>query len=330
MAKRYEKVRWGILGPGAIAHKFVAGLSVIPDAEVVAVGSRSKERANAFADEYGIPRRYGSYQQLVEDPDVDVIYVATPHSFHKEHTLLCLKAGKAVLCEKPMGINAGEVAEMIQVAREKQLFLMEAMWTRFLPVWVKIRELLADGVIGEPRMLMADFGFRAPKDPGHRLFNPELAGGALLDVGVYTISLAYMVFGKEPADMVSLAHLGDTGVDEQGAYIFRYDNGALAVLASAVSTDTPQAARIMGTKGSIYVPNFWHATSLRLELSGKEPEEVEFPSPGNGYNFEALEVMRCLREGKLESEIMPLNETLKIAETMDRIRTSWGLKYPME
>ena len=190
MSKVLERVRWGILGPGSIAHKFVAGLSLIPDAEVVAVGSRSIERANAFADEYGIPHRYGSYQELVDDADVDVIYVATPHSLHREHTLLCLQGGKPVLCEKPMAVNAREVAEMIQVAGNKNLFLMEAMWTRFLPVWVKVRELLAKGVIGEPRMLTADFGSRAAKDPEHRLFAPHLAGGALLDVGVYPVSLS--------------------------------------------------------------------------------------------------------------------------------------------
>jgi dihydrodiol dehydrogenase / D-xylose 1-dehydrogenase (NADP) len=324
-----EAVRWGILGPGSIAHRFAEGLSVIPDAELVAVGSRSSERADAFADEFGIPKRHGSYADLANDPDVDAIYVSTPHPFHKEYSILCLKAGVAVLCEKPMSINTQQAKEMIDCARAEKKFLMEAMWTRFLPVIVKVREWLDEGAIGEPRMLTADFGFRSGWNPQGRLLNPEMAGGGLLDVGVYTVAMAYMVFGK-PSRVTSMAHIGETGVDEQAAMILGYDAGQMALLSCAIRTNTPQEARIMGTEGSIHIPNFWHSTSATLHASGKEPVRADMPFEGNGYNYEAVEVMRCLREGKLESDVMPLDESLSIAETMDQMRARWGLRYPME
>jgi len=324
-----EVIRWGILGPGSIAHRFAEGLSVIPDAELVAVGSRSSERADVFADKFDIPKRHGSYADLANDPDVDAIYVSTPHPFHKEYSILCLKAGKSVLCEKPMAINAQQAKEMIDCARAEKKFLMEAIWTRFLPVIVKVREWVAEGAIGEPRMLTADFGFRSGWNPQGRLMNPEMAGGGLLDVGVYTVAMAYMVFGK-PSRIVSMAHIGETGVDEQAAMVLGYDAGQLALLSCAIRTNTPQDARIMGTEGSIHIPGFWHSTSATLHAAGKEPVQAGTSFEGNGYNYEAVEVMRCLREGKLESDVMPLDESLSIAETMDQMRAKWGLKYPME
>jgi len=323
-------IRWGILGPGNIAHRFARGLNVLPDAELTAVGSRSVEKAAEFAKEFDIPHKHNSYIDLANDPDVDVIYVATPHPFHREHSILCLKAGKAVLCEKPLAINTREVEEIINCARESKKFLMEAMWTRFLPVMARVREWLVEGAIGEVRMLTADFGFRSGWDPDGRLLNPNMAGGALLDVGVYTVAMASMVFGEQPSRIVSLAHIGETGVDEQAAMLLGYDAGQLAILSCAVRTNTPQEARIMGTEGTIYIPDFWHATSATLYVSGKDAEQIEMPFDGNGYNYEAAEVMRCLRAEKLESDIMPLDESLAIMETMDKIRAQWGLRYPME
>lgn len=324
-----EKIRWGILAPGSIAHRFASGLEVIPDAELIAVGSRSKERADKFADEFDIPHRHGSYADLVNDPDVDAIYVSTLNSFHKDCTILCLEAGKAVLCEKPFAINAEQVREMIACARENKQFLMEAMWTRFIPIIVKVREWLAEGAIGEPRMLTAYFGYRGRVNPEGRLFNADLGGGGLLDVGVYTIAMAYMVFGA-PSTIASLGHIGETNVDEQAAMLLGYDAGQMALLSCAVRTSIPEEARIMGTEGSIQIPNFWHSTSATLHAAGKEPEHVEMPFKANGYENEAIEVMRCLREGKLESDVMPLAESLSIMETMDTLRAQWGLKYPME
>lgn len=323
-------IHWGILGAGNIARSFATGLQVLPQARLVAIGSRSLEKANAFGEAFGIPRRYGRYQELVDDPEVDVIYVATPHSLHREHSLLCLQAGKAVLCEKPFALNAREAREVIACARRKRLFLMEAMWTRFLPIMDQVRQWLAAGAIGEPRLLTADFGFRAEFNPEGRLFHPALGGGSLLDIGVYTVALAFMVFGGPPARITGLAHLGETGVDEQAAFILGYGQGQLALLASAIRTNTPQEARIDGTHGRIRIDSFWRATRATLAVEGQEPQTVERPFEGNGYNYEAAEVMRCLEEGKLESNLMPLEETLSILETLDEIRRQWGLRYPTE
>ena len=203
------------------------------------------------------------------------------------------------------------------------------MWTRFSPVMCKVRERLAEGAIGEPRMIAADFGFRAGIDPERRLFNPELGGGALLDVGVYCVSLASMVFGGPPTKIASLAHLGETGVDEQSAFVLGHGGGELAVLYTAIRTGTAHEARIMGTEGSIYIPQFWHPQEAVVSAGGAE-ERIEASFDGNGYNYEAVEVMECLRSGKLESDVMPLDESLSIMETLDQIRAQWGLKYPME
>ena len=325
-----KKTRWGILGPGTISQKFATGLKAVSDAEITAVGSRDLQRANAFADTFSIPHRHGNYTDLAHNPDVDVIYVATPHPFHKECAMLCLEAGKAVLCEKPLTVNAEQAEEMIACARKNNQFLMEAMWTRFLPVIVKVREWLADGAIGEPRLLTADKGSRqtlSTETLEGRLFNPELGGGGLLDVGVYTIALAYMVFGA-PSMITSLAHIGETNVDEQASILLGYDAGQIANLFCAIRTETSKEARIIGTKGAIHIPEFWQATSATLIRTGRDPLHIEMPFIGNGYESQAIEVINCLREGKLESDVMPLDESLSIMKTMDTIRFQWGLKYP--
>jgi predicted dehydrogenase len=325
-----DPIRWGILGRGGIANSFAQGLRALPDAELLAVGSRSAQDAEAFGEQYGVPHRYGSYAALVEDPDVDVIYVATPHPFHKAHSLLAMRAGKAVLCEKPLTVNAREAAELIDYARAQRLFLMQAMWTRFLPAIGYLRQLLADGAIGEVRLMQADFSFRADFDPHHRLFDPALGGGALLDAGIYPLSLASMVFGP-PAGIASHAHLGATGVDEQAAVVLKYAAGQLAVLTMATRTAGPQLAVIRGTEGYITLPPEWlRATRLVITRPGQPDEVVDRPLLGNGYNYEAAETMRCLRAGRLESEVMPLDETLALMETLDAIRAQWGLKYPGE
>lgn len=325
-----DKIRWGILGPGGIARQFAAGLQLLPDAELVAVGSRTQEGADRFADEFAVPHRHSSYAELAANSNVDVIYIATPHSQHAENALLCLQAGKAVVCEKPFTINATQAETVIALARRERLFLMEAMWTRFLPVMVKVRELLHAGVIGELRMLHADFGFRTEFDPSGRLFAPELGGGALLDVGVYTVSLASMLFGT-PDRVVGLAHLGQTGVDEQSAMVLGYPGGQLAALSVAVRTATPQTATIMGSEGMIQIPTpWWRPTQINLLRAGKPAEVIDLPFAGNGYNYQAAEVMRCLRAGLLENEIMPLDETLAIMQTLDRLRAQWELRYPGE
>jgi predicted dehydrogenase len=324
-------IRWGILGTGGIAKKFAEGLQSVSDAELAAVGSRADHTAKSFAKAFGIGHRHASYESLANDPDVDVVYVATPHPFHMENTLLCLNAGKTVLCEKPFAINTSQARKMIETAKSKKLFLMEAMWTRFLPIIVKVRQWLEDDVIGDVRMVQANFGFRADWLPERRWLNPELGGGALLDVGVYCISLASMIFRQPPQKIVSMAHLGQTGVDEQSAFIFSYDKGQLSVLTSAISTNTENHAIIFGTRGSIkiHLP-FWCATIATLSIEGKDDKTVEMPLEGNGYNYQAKEVMNCMRAGKTQSKIMPLDETLSIMKTMDSIRKQWALEYPME
>ncbi len=322
-------IRWGILGTGSIARLFATGLAALPDAQLIAVGSRTESNATAFAETFHIPNIHASYEALASDAQVDAIYIATPHPFHKDNALLCLDHGKPVLCEKPFTINAAEAQAVIEKAREKRLFLMEAMWTRCLPVIIRARELIAEGAIGEVRMLTADFGFRTGFNPHSRLFDPELGGGGLLDVGIYPLSLASLFFGK-PEHVVSAAHLGATGVDEQAAIILRYADGQLAQLSCATRTQMVWDAIIYGTDGHIRIPEWWHARNFIISRSGQPSEIIELPFEGNGYNYEAAEVARCLRTGLLESPIMPLDETLTIMQTMDTIRAQWGLKYPME
>ncbi|HEY7031828.1 MAG TPA: Gfo/Idh/MocA family oxidoreductase [Thermomicrobiales bacterium] len=330
MPRQGETVRWGIIGRGWIAEFFAAGLRALPDAELVAVGSRRQETADEFADKLGVSRRHGSLEALANDPEVDVVYVSTPHQAHKSATLRCLAAGRPVLCEKPFAINAAEADEMIAAAHARNLFLMEAMWTRFTPLMGKVRTLLADGAIGEVRMLSADLGFRATPGRPLRLFDPAYGGGALMDVGVYVVSFASMVLGA-PTRIVSMPTLGDTGVDEQAAIILGHTNGALSLLSAAIRTTTPHLATIMGTEGMIEIHFDWHKpTAFTLKLAGKEPERFDLPPHGNGYNYEAAEVMRCLRAGLKESPILPLAETRAVMQTLDEIRAQWGLRYPME
>lgn len=326
-----DRIRWGILGLGNIARKFAEGLQSLPDAELAAVASRSPEKSQSFGREFGAARFHDSYTALAEDPGVDAVYVATPHPMHRPNTIQCLQAGKAVLCEKPFTVNLREAEEVVAVARSEKRFLMEAMWTRFLPVVEQTRSWIAEGRIGEPRMVQADFGFRAAINEDGRLFSPKYAGGGLLDVGVYCVSFAHMVFGEAPSRVAGLADIGATGVDEQGAMVLGYSGGRLAVLSSAVRTETPQEVLIMGTSGSIRIhPPFWCGNRVTLTAQGKAPEELTLPYPGNGYTCEAAAVGGCLREGKLECETMPLEETLSIMGTLDRIRAAWGLRYPMD
>ncbi|MDQ3604174.1 MAG: Gfo/Idh/MocA family oxidoreductase [Actinomycetota bacterium] len=325
-----RKFQWGILGTGSIARQFVRGLNSVPEAEVLAVGSRSEASAAKFADKRNIPRRHASYQALASDPDVDVVYIATPHPFHAENATLCLEAGKAVLCEKPFCVNAAEAERVVGLAREKGLFLMEGMWTRFFPLMGEVRRLVSEGSLGEVRMLNVDFGFRADPDPASRLFAPGLGGGALLDVGVYCVSFASMVLGR-PSGSVGISHLGETGVDEQASIGLEHEGGRLANLSIGIRTTTPQEATIMGTEGyvRIHAP-WWRPESMTISRPGEEDETVEVPVTGNGFDYEAAEVMRCLEAGKTESEIMPLDETVSVMKTMDTIRAAWGLKYPGE
>jgi predicted dehydrogenase len=329
MTMTREKIRWGIFGTGRIAGKFAEGLAVLPDAELVAVGSRTQAAADDFAGRYNVPRRHASYEALAEDKAVDALYVATPHSLHMENTMMGLEAGKAVLCEKPFAINAHQAEKMIKYARAKKLLVMEAMWTRFLPPMIRLREMLTAETIGDVRMLTADFGFRRAGTDG-RLFDPALGGGALLDVGIYPVSLASMIFGA-PTQITGLAHLGETGVDEEAAVLLGHDGGKLAVLSTAIRVNTPQTACLCGTLGRVKLhTGWWRGAAMTLEMDAGGEEFLEFPFTGNGYQFEAIEFMECLHAGRAESAVMPLDETLSIMRTLDKLRAGWGLKYPGE
>ena len=323
-------IRWGVFAPGSIAHKFATGLQGTDSGTLHAVGSRSTERARSFADEFGAENAYGSYDELVSDPDVDAIYVANPHPYHKDAAILCLNHGKAVLCEKPLAVNANQVREMVAAARANETFLMEAMFTRFMPAMQQARAWIDAGRIGEIRRIDAHFGFRAGFDPAGRLFNPDLAGGALLDVGIYVASFASWMTREQPEEVVGYAALGETGVDEQNAVLFRYAGGAIATLSSAIRTHTTNTAVVYGTEGRIEFPApFFMVTGCTLH-SGDQSVEFEQPFPSNGYEYQAIEVAKRLHAGETESPIMPLDESVQIIEQLDTLRAAWGLRYPFE
>lgn len=326
-----DRIKWGILGTGRIAQSFAEGLCILPNAELRATGSRSQATADSFAERWNIPKSYASYESLATDPEVDAVYIATPHSEHMVNSILCLKAGKAVLCEKPMAVNGKQARKMTTVAREKGILLMEGMWSRFPPGMAKVRELVNSGVLGELRSLQADFGFKAMnRDPKGRLFNRELAGGSLLDIGIYPISLSSMLFGK-PDTIVTSCHKGKTGVDEQAAFIFSHTGGALSVMHSSLQAQTSQEAVISGTEARLTIKRqCWRPQELVLTRNDDSEELFSLPFTGNGFNYEAAAFMELMRKGKHESEVMPLEESIAIMETMDAIRAQWGLRYPME
>lgn len=313
-------IRWGILGTGGIAATFTEDLLRLPDHQVAAVGSRTPEGAARFAGKYGIPRAYGSYADLAADPAVDVVYVATPHSGHHAATLTCLNAGRSVLCEKAFTLTGDEAEELVKTARAKNLFLMEAMWTRFNPCVAKIRELVLGGAIGELRTVTADFAVEFPYDPEHRLFAPDLGGGALLDLGVYPVSFAWMLLGQ-PNHVAAVAGLAQNGVDANTGVLFGYDSGAVALLHCSFEAEGPTTATILGTGGRIDVHSlFFRPTSFTVRPRGAEPWTYTADLTGHGYTYQAAEVARCLRAGELESPLMPLDETVAIMRVLDTVR----------
>jgi predicted dehydrogenase len=323
-------VRWGILGCGSIARQWAAAIPLVSGAELCAVGSRSLERAEAFALELGARRAHGTYLALAQDLEVDAVYVATPHPFHAQNVLLCLDHGKAVLCEKPFTLNAAEAKAVAARAKEKKLLVMEAMWTRFFPGMARVRELLADGAIGAVRFVTADFGFKARFDPHGRLFDPTLGGGALLDVGVYCVSLASMILGK-PNEVMAVATRAPTGVDAASAYLLSHPGGQIAVLQAAVTVNTPTEATISGEAGSIRLHSpFFKPSRITVSRKGDVDSTEEFAFEGNGYQFEIAEFCACLSEGRLESTILPLRESVQVMETLDALREAMGVRYPGE
>ena len=324
-------IRWGIFGAGNISSTFATALNSMEEVKLAAVASRDLHRAEEFANRFGIDKAYGSYEELAEDPDLDVVYIGTPHPEHRENAALCIKHGKAVLCEKSFTLNERDSQYLIELAREHKVFLMEAMWTKFLPVTRKVKDWLKEGRIGKIRHMKVSFGFYTEFNPESRLYSPELGGGALLDVGVYPITYAIHMMDSLPEQVLSSAVLGKTGVDEQNVILMKFSGGILAELSSAVSAEIGYDAEIIGDKGRIYVPRFWCAEEAMLYNSKNELEEaVEMPFPVNGYVYEAEEVNNCLQEGLKESKQLPLQDTLAIMGIMDAIRSEWGLTYPQE
>lgn len=320
-------INWGILATGNISNSMAQALTDVPDANILAVASRTDEKAAAFAAKWQIPRHYGSYAALAADPDIDVVYIGTPHNLHYDNMLASLNNGKHVLCEKPLTLNAWQARECIELARAKGLFLMEAVWMRFFPAINQVKTWLADGAIGDVRFVQADFCINIPYDPAHRLFDPALGGGALLDLGIYPISLAGVVLGL-PTEVRGHAHIGQTGVDELDALTFLYEGGATAQLSCSTRIHKPIEAHIVGSAGYIKLHDtFLHADWLTIQRNGHAPQTVRVPYAGNGYRYEIEEVHRCLAAGETESPIMPLDETLATMQLMDQLRAEWGVRY---
>jgi predicted dehydrogenase len=320
--ERAAPLRWGILGAGLIAGEFAKDLRFTDAGTAVAIGSRAQETAERFGEEFGVPNRHGSYEALVADPEVEAVYVATPHPFHLDGAILALEAGKPVLVEKPFTMNAAEAREIVRVARERDLFAMEAMWTRFLPHIHEVRRLLAEGVLGELVTLTADHGQWFARDPEHRIFKAELGGGALLDLGVYVVSFASMVLGT-PERVVASSEPAFTGVDGQTSMILTHAGGAQAILNTTSLAKTATRAAIVGTEGRIEIePQFYRPTSFNLIMRGEAPLHHDPAHEGHGLRHQAVEVAHCLREGLRESRLMPLDETVSIMETMDAIRAA--------
>lgn len=355
--------QWGILGTGFAARNFVLGLQAAQDARAAAVASRSLEKAREFARGLGIRRAFGDYEEAVHDSEVDAFYVATPPSRHRDHALLCLNAGKPVLVEKPFAIDSAQARNIVETARAQSVFCMEGMWTRFLPLVRRVKQMVEDGVVGEVRMLTGGFCAAEAFRPDNNLYNPELGGGALLDRGVYPISLAFHLLGA-PDTIFGDATIGETGVDEQAAAIFRYEGGGLALLYASLRTQSPNDCVIMGTRARIHVhppiyrpfrmtltsvhekerapsgrswahalkESHWvhdaHQRFSRLASSVLDRNSTHYTEryAGNGYHYEADEVMHCVRSGKLESAVMPLSESLAIMEAMDTVRSHWTVR----
>ena len=322
-------IKWGIVGAGNIAHSFSKDLALVNDGKLVSVASRSLQKAQDFANEYGAPNAYGSYEELFNSKTVDVIYLATPHTSHADLSIAAMKAGNAVLCEKPMGVNKSEVEQMVAVAKENNVFLMEALWTRFNPTIKKVKELVDNGTIGDIGYLHADFAFYAlDRDENGRLLNPDLAGGSLLDIGIYPIFLAYLMLGL-PKDIKASSNFYKTGVEMQCSMIFNYDN-AQAILYSGLNSNSEKKAEIAGNKGSIFIHPRWHETTgYTIEKDG-ESTSNEIGKLGKGYVHEIEEVQNCLASGKKESEIWSHQNSLDLIEIMDSVRKLTGIVFPFE
>jgi predicted dehydrogenase len=323
----HREIRWGIVGPGRIAAKVVGDFVHVPGAEIVAVASRSLDRAQTFATAHGVLRAYGSYREIIADPDIDVLYIATPHPQHHAIALAAIEAGKALLVEKSFTATAAGAREIVQAARTNGVFVMEAMWTRFQPVIVAVRQLIADGAIGEVRAVQADLGVGRDFDPTDRLFDPAQGGGAMLDLGVYVVSFTQMLLGT-PTSVTARGSLAPSGVDQEAGILLGYDDGRSGALTISIRNQSPGSARIFGTAGWIDVaPRFHHPTTIVMTRSGHEPETITRPVAGGGYAHELIEVTDCVLDGRTESAVMPLQDTLDVQGVLEEAGRQLGATY---
>ncbi|MBS1653444.1 MAG: Gfo/Idh/MocA family oxidoreductase [Bacteroidetes bacterium] len=325
-----KKIKWGILGGGRIARKFAADLQLVNEAELVAMASRDAEKVSFFANEFKVKNLYHSYEELVRDPEVDVIYIATPHAMHHEHALLCIENNKAVLCEKAFAINTRQAKEMIEAARARNVFLMEALWSKFLPHYNKVQQLLKENLLGDLKSMLVNFGFIPAAPAPARLFDPALGGGTLLDIGIYNVFMVLSVLGK-PDSIEASATLTDKNIDEQCAVLFKYKNGTMAQLFSSFTSNLPTEAEINGDKGRIRLTTRFYEPSATIEYYPGYPDSKTIipveKENGLGYQYEARHVCECLQRGLTESPVMTHADTLLLMETLDAIRAKAGIKY---
>lgn len=324
-----DSFKWGIIAPGRIAHNFAKGLKVIDDAELYAVASSDISRAKAFADIFdGAEKTYGSYAELIADPEVDAIYIANPHRFHYNSVEMCLKAGKPVLCEKPLTVTAAESERLFALAEAEGVFLMEALWSRFLPVWQQVRSWLDDEIIGDVKVINSSFGFNIPNDIDDRLLNLDLAGGVLLDMGIYNVAMSQFVMGRDPISVMADGIVGETGVDVRSSGLLNY-GGPVSMFTSNFQAQTANDMTISGTEGSIVIDaEFWAAQKATLTIHGGNTTIIEKPFRASGFEYQIEEAMRCIRQGKLQSDVIPWKDTLGNMRTMDQILSQIGVEYP--
>ena len=335
-----KKYGWGFIGLGNIVKRMLTALPSVPNAALAAAGSRDGEKAKAFAKEHGFAKSYGSYSECIKDPDVDIIYVATPHPMHAECSIEALEAGKAVLCEKPVAVNTADLKRVIDCARKNNTFFMEGMWSRFFPVNRAVKAIIDSGRAGMVTLMEVDFGFGGwnnmnPANPDSRLFSPQMAGGSLLDIGVYTASYCdYMKNGMAPAEIKAMASMTGTGVDGMAAFIMKYPDGSMSVQRSSIVQTTRTCATIYCEKCTIEIPGFWHPTKAVIAWKDTgTTETIEIPlthGTGEGFNYECEEVMRCLDAGLKESPLMTHDDSIRVMGQLDAIRAQVGLKFPFE
>lgn len=324
-------MKWGILATGNIAGKFAATIQQMPDQKLVACASRSLEKAKTFAEKFDILKAYGSYEEMLQDADVEAVYIATPNNLHYENCVMCLNAGKHVLCEKPFTPTRAEGEKLFTLAAQKGLFIMEAFWIRFLPALQKMQELLKEGVIGNVVWARSDYGFIAAGARKERKFDSSLAGGALLDIGIYNLGFMRMVMGDmQPETFHSQYHINEYGTDDFSTILLQYPDGKSASVTTSIGMQLPRYAAVFGTKGSILLEDFQQAQKLTIQQFGQDSYTIELPWEINGFEYQVREVERCVKLGMTTSDILKKEDTLEILELMERIRGSWGMKFSFE